>query len=128
MKNLPISKFEKANRVYQQILVIDEEILHIEKIANDVLTEKCSIRFSIIINKESNKKEETPDINTYDPREYLLKSFGIFPIKSPVDNTIKTSDTLTDVECLNVLGSILGVKYEKRKSLLAQMNKLGVEI
>lgn len=130
MKTLSIKSFEKARKLHDSIVLIDSEILAIEKLANEIASDSCSVKFSMQV--ENHSKVEKKPYN--DDPDKMPTHLGFFDTMQWIhqftvaNKAVDHRHELTDTESLHILGALLRVKYERRTALINEINRMGVEL
>lgn len=141
--SLTIKDLDRLNRLHRMLIVIDHEIIVIEKIANQATFDECNFRIAIEVEnltKAANEKE-----NIFDSDGSLKAAYGEdFPIGgyhkirfalgvSPT--SIMTTDNFKNykfdfshTQCLSILQLTLTMKQAERKELVTQINQLGIQL
>jgi hypothetical protein len=136
---MKLSRFEKAQKVYEQVKQLDKEIIEIEKIAGMVANGRNEIKLSIKLNdlekqKDSDKVKFDDDGSLVMPGQNNNNSFSFLVFSSPPRKeeerkyTTRLDDQLTDEATLQVLGVLIMNKNEKRQALIIALQKIGLEI
>ena len=135
LKTITIKQFERAKKLHDEIVSIDAEIIEIEKLANTVANDNCDLSFGVKVENHSKIKEEKKDFE--DEKNSIMSMYGglfnyswVSPL-TPKDEHNSHVDKyrfkFTDTDCLKVLSIILAIKYERRNTLLNEINRLGIK-
>lgn len=138
-----LKQLDKATRILSEIKELDNQIISIEKHAMLIANGNVALDLKLFIldlekqAKEQNKVGFTEDGSlSYDAelrnlmKGYFMPSFGILGSK-PEEKKKECETTfmseLSESAALQILGILLYEKQTKRQSLLAKLNKIGVE-
>lgn len=138
-----ITKLEKATKIYEQIKILDSQIIQIDKFAMLVANGEIKSSFELKIEDIGKKKEDEEKIS-FDEDGSLIKGvpnssrsiFSAWGFVIPFSsNEIKVNENeyfLKNELSINATMSILGVLlYEKqaqRQLLLNDLEKIGIDI
>lgn len=121
MTQLTIKNLDKAQKIYADIQKIDSDILKIEKLANEILSDDCSMEIAIYLTNNSKliKKEEKPFDSVIN---------WLMPEVEKRENAKLNSFHFSDREVLVMFQSIIAIKNNSRRLLLLELEKLGIKI
>lgn len=144
MKNLSIKDLEKAKRIHARIVNLDEEIIQIEKIANQMSSDNCTVEFSLRVENHTKEKEEKQNVldsdgslikpisrdeDDFNPFRGALLGYMSQIEKSETKTRKKTYDfSLSESDCLRVLAMLLDIKYRERNKAILELKDIGVRI
>ena len=138
---MDIKRLEKATKIYEQIKLLDAEIIEIDRFAMLIANGEIKSSFELKVDDIGSKKEDENKvrfdsdgsiINTQQMQTMMYNS--IFPSWfQQIDNsTIKNKNEhslkypISDHTTMSILGILLCEKQSKRKSLLNDLEQLGV--
>lgn len=147
--SMNLNQIEKSVHIITEIKTIDAEIALIEKMANISANGITKSSFELIIEDRSetgqNKNVLDNDGSLINNDDYLeSRTFqspfyaalnqlekdlrGGMPNRSRNNNPVyKINCDTSDIETLTILGGIISVKKAKKKSLMNQLNELGIK-
>lgn len=138
-----IKDLDKAKKLHNYILALDAEILCIEKLASEVASDNCTIKFAIRVQnqtKTQNQKKEIfgEDNSLIPPGHYKFIAFmnamrdNPHAIPKQIDSHAIHTDEYKfkfyDSQCLQMLAHLLKLKYDERGKVLDKIKALGFEI
>lgn len=137
---MKISKFEKAQKIYERVQKLDGEIIDIERLAHICAEGHNEINLQIKIknlSKANDKKvlfdcdgslidpnrQETPGMFSF---SFMLGSAD--PKKKEDKYTDRLEEIISDEVTLQVLGVLILQKQQERHALMLTLQKMGLEI
>src|SRR5512133_3679218 len=116
-----VNNLKRIKELHDSLLDLDKEILSIEKIANELVSDKCKIKLHIEVENTSKPKEKVrfdEDGSLISPSAYnnilglSRESFNfMYPLTTsqltPTPPSNQTTLTFTDSQCLSALDIIL---------------------
>jgi hypothetical protein len=129
---MKIKELHKAQSIYNELMVLDTEIISIEKRAI-IIAEKGECT-SLSVEFPSDERRAEPDseekTNRYMSPFDLMSAFHHFeePKRNKKKNTDVLSFTISDIETLAVLGCLMSFKKDRRRFLMNQLTEMGYQI
>jgi hypothetical protein len=131
-----ITKLEKASKLVERMKEVDQEVIALEKLADQIANKRSEIKLTLnVVDLEKKEKGEEvqfdedgsivkPNSNPYG----IVLFFGGGQTKpeEKKENGEKFKQDISDTAALNIIGVLLLEKQEIRKAIFKQLEKLGV--
>ena len=138
MKALKLKDLEKAKNIYNKIKKLDAEILSIEKLANEIITDECELLFALNLTNNTQLQKQKVSFDDdgslvsrnleLNRRSGLIRFFNSSAIEFPNEPKQVTTFRFEDNDCLKTLQFILNLKVESRQVLLFELGKMGFDV
>lgn len=131
---MKLSRLAKINEGFVLLTKIDKEVMEIEKLASEIVTNRVSLDLELkCINHDKKVSSQVLDANgdliseTSSSSGWTFYSFKAEEPK-PKENESVYKESMGDTLALQVLGLLLRDKQDKRNIILNQFKQWGVEI
>lgn len=131
---MELSKMDKVFRAYEEIKLLDAEIIELDKVAMQLANDDTEVSLDFKLTTFTEKKEETSVSleSIYDSYKTSLFNGLWFQANSTTPENNKNnrvfSHSISTTNSLKILGILLSDKMEKRQKLLNKLSKFGVKI
>ena len=133
---MDFKKLDKAKKIFEKIIVLDAEIIEIDKIANSVANEDVQVTLSLSVRNLSKDSSNSVGLDedgslVYGSMKWLdygsLFGFGSSSKKQKENKfTERIEKQVSESVSLNILGVLLAEKNLERDILIKELSKLGV--
>lgn len=123
----------KAQKIHQEIITLDKEIIKLESNLDKIIEEKCDGSVELIINlNETEKLKLDEDGSIVQQSESMFGRFNLIGFDNSFDkkdeNKEKFNSNLSETELILMFATLLRYKQDKRKSLINEFNKLSLKL
>ena len=128
-----IKHLKIIENIHSEIITIDSEILQMEKLANEISNDNCTLELSVKVNNHDKPEAKTTDEMMPSDFVHMKMRHTIFSlVPQPITHSFTVSNNynfnFSDTDCLRVLDVIIKIKYNQRNILINQIRKLGVNL
>lgn len=130
---MEVKKLEKAIKIHNELLGLEEEIIELNKLALKINNGKFNITLSLEleeINKTSKEKVGFEDDGSLvmDATSFANFIFNPFKPKLNIENNVDYSQNISDSTVFNILAFLLNEKQSRKMELQKKLIKMGVKI
>jgi hypothetical protein len=135
-----ITKLEKASKLIERMKEVDQEVIALEKLADQIANKRSEIKLTLnVVDLEKKEKGEGVQFDedgsiikphTVASIPYVLWGFGSGAggntSEKKEEKGEKFKQDISDTVALNIIGVLMFEKLEIRKAIFKQLEKLGV--
>lgn len=132
---MKLKSLEKATKILTRVQDLDSEIVRLEKLAirmaSGSFETELNLSYKDLDKKPNPKMDFDEDVELTGLRSRFLAGafmdFGTHLRKAGEDSKENLLFSINEIEALSIIGTLMSIKQDQRKSLISQLKQFGYE-